>query len=478
MAVIGGIDFPEPLGVGIYRYNIRGLQPKSWIRKFQEIDLLIKGGELHGVIIYLATPLFLQVSKPEYNDHWNKLLEICSQTKSIIIVYEENIHENFNYYDYSEERYLSYLELLERILVIEAELFARDGYSSLGDKKFTDEELHSILGGAPPMPDEPNFGYRSLLENLVLAQKRIEDYHNRKDDVAKSIDAILSSKVLLKTFKEKQSIAHVIEDFLFDIVKDVFFSIYVSNEQILHDEFSDFIKIFEKYMRNIEGISFVVDSDSSSNGTTYYFKSKVLEGAEDFSNAIKRFDKFIEVYLEAPEEAIKLITKEYANSAEAFDAMQGIMKKYQRLLLDIKHQQERIKMLMKQDFENIALENTMYGEELSLLNSKGLIKDSTYFIGGKINSFGLDMSAEGYSENDAEILKIVTKYGSKEDLTIIKSSIDKLKDEDASQTDKISSSEKIKGFLIKAFKKTGAHAEAIGVKVLTTYLDNLVKGEM
>ena len=131
---------------------------------------------------------------------------------------------------------------------------------------------------------------------------------------------------------------------------------------------------------------------------------------------------------------------------------------------------------MKQDFENIALENTMYNEELSLSNSKGLIKDSTYFIGGKVGSFGLDMSAEGYSKNDTEILKIVTKYGSKEDLTLIKSSIDKLKDEEASQTDKISSSEKIKGFLIKALKKTGEHVETIGVKVLTTYLDNLVKG--
>jgi tetratricopeptide (TPR) repeat protein len=282
----------------------------------------------------------------------------------------------------------------------------------------------------------------------------------------------------LKTFKEKQNIAHIIEDYLFDIIKDVFFSIYVSNEQILHQEFSDFVKIFEKYMRNIEGVSLVVDSDSSSNGTTYYFKSKTLSGAGDFSKAIRRFDKFIEIYLEAPEEAMKLVAKEYANSAEVFDAMQGVMKKYQRLLLDIKHQQQRIVMLMKQDFENVSLENEMYSEELSLLNSKGLIKDSTYFIGGKINSFELSASGESYSKNDTEIMQIISKYGSQEDLTLVKSSIDKLKDNDASQTDKISSAEKVKGFLIKVAKKTGEHAGTIGVKVLTTYLDNLVKGAM
>jgi len=477
VAVIGGIDFPQPLGVEIHRYNIRGLQPKSWVRKFEEIDQQIKENYLHGVIIYLATPLFLQISKPEYNEHWNRLLRICEQTKSIIIVYEENIHENFNYYDYEEERYLSYAELLERILVIEADLFAQGKYPFRDGPEFTDEELHLILGGAPPIPDEPRFGYSSLLDNLFLAQQRIEDYQNRKDDVAKSIDVILSSKVSLKTFKEKQSIAHVIEDFLFEIIKDVFFSIYVSKEQILHEEFSDFVKIFEKYMRNIEGANFSVDSDSSANGTTYYFKSKVLEGSEDFSKAIRRFDKFIELYLEAPDEAAKLVAKEYSNSIEVFDAMQGIMKKYQRLSLDIKHQQERIKMSMKQDFENIALESTVYDNELSILNSKGLIKDSNYFIDGQIKSFGLDIR-EGYSKNDTEILKIVTKYGSKEDLTLIKSNIDKLKDEDASQTEKISSSEKIKGFLIKALKKTGEHAETIGVKVLTTYLDNLVKGAL
>lgn len=111
-----------------------------------------------------------------------------------------------------------------------------------------------------------------------------------------------------------------------------------------------------------------------------------------------------------------------------------------------------------------------------MLNSKGLIKDSTYFIGGKVSSFGLDISAEGYSKNDTEILKIVTKYGSKEDLTLIKSSIDKLKDRESSQTDKVSSSEEIKDFLIKALKKTGEHAETIGVKVMAMRLDNLVKG--
>ncbi|GAB2956731.1 hypothetical protein GCM10027048_23640 [Hymenobacter coalescens] len=478
VAVVGGIDFPQPLGIEIHRYNIRGLQPKSWIRKFEEINQLIKEKYLHGIIIYLATPLFLEVSKPEYFTHWINFLRICGQTKSIIIVYEENIHENFNYYDYEEERYLSYPELLERILVIETELVAQNRHPFWNEQQFTDEEIHIILSGAPPIPDEPRYGYSSLLETLRMAQQRIEDYHNRKDDISSSIDAILSSEVSLKTFKEKQSIAHVIEDFLFDIIKDVFFSIYVSNEQILHEEFSDFVKVFEKYMRNIEGVSFIVDADSSPNGTTYYFKSKTLNGTQEFSNAIRRFDKFIEVYLEAPEEAAKLVAKEYANSIEVFDAMQGIIKKYQRLLLDIKHQQERIKMLMRQDFENFALEKTMYNEELNLLNSKGLIKDSTYFIGGKVGSFGFDASAEGYSKNDAEILKIVAQYGSKEDLTLIKSSIDKLKDEESSQTDKISSSEKIKGFLIKALKKTGEHAENIGVKVLTTYLDNLVKGTM
>lgn len=112
------------------------------------------------------------------------------------------------------------------------------------------------------------------------------------------------------------------------------------------------------------------------------------------------------------------------------------------------------------------------------MNSKGLIKDSTYFIGGKIDSFGLSMSRGGYSQSDTEIMQMVSKYGSQEELTLVKSSIDKLKDADTSQTDKISSAEKVKGFLIKVAKKAGEHAGTIGVKVLTTYLDNLVKGAM
>jgi hypothetical protein len=59
VAVIGGIDFPQPLGIDIAKYNIYNQQPKTWLRKFEEIDYQIKNKELHGVIIYLATPLFL-----------------------------------------------------------------------------------------------------------------------------------------------------------------------------------------------------------------------------------------------------------------------------------------------------------------------------------------------------------------------------------------------------------------------------------
>jgi hypothetical protein len=52
---------------------------------------------------------------------------------------------------------------------------------------------------------------------------------------------------------------------------------------------------FQNIREHIEGVSFVVDLDSSSNGTTYHSNLKYRWG-RDFSNAIRRFDKFIEVW--------------------------------------------------------------------------------------------------------------------------------------------------------------------------------------
>ena len=465
VAIIGGINFPHPLGMDIIQYNIYNQQPKTWERKFQDIHQQIIDKELHGIIIYLATPFFLQASKPDYINIWAKLIKITELTKSMIVVYEENIHENFDYYDYDEKRYLGVDEINERIAIVDEILEIQSHHYS------ADRELEALFSRVPWFPKEGRFGYHSILENLRLAKERIEYYNGRKDVVSSFIDNMVASSTPIKTFKEKQNIAHLIEDFLYDIAKDIFFNIYVSKEQILHEEFSDFVKIFEKYMQNIEGVNFIVDSESTINGTTYYFRSKSLTNVEDFSSAIRKFDKFVETYVDNPESAIDLVTKKYGNNTEVLDVIQGIMKKYQRLMLDIKHQQQRIRMMMEQEFENLELEGGVNIRSLDLLNSKGVISDSTYFIE---DDFALSKSA--YSESELSIMQIAKKHGSQSDIALVKSSIDKLKDAEMSPTEKISSAEKVKGFLLKAGKKAAQHAEDIGVKVLTSYLDNLIKG--
>jgi|GEM_PF-7002602 len=467
IALVGGINFPHPLGMDIIQYNIYNQQPKTWARKFQEIHQQIIDKELHGLIIYLATPLFLQASRPEYIEAWTALLKSSELTKSIIVVYEENIHENFDYYDYDEERYLSLAELTERIEIVEAVIHAHDSNWNPDSRL---KALQDIFTRVPWFPKEGRFGYHIVRDNLSLAKERIEDYQSRKQAVSEFIDNIITSDTPVRTFKAKQSIAHFIETFLYEIAKDIFFNVYVSKEQILYDEFADFVKIFEKYMQNIEGINFIVDSESTINGTTYYFRSNVLTDSEEFSSAIRRFDKFVENYVDNPESIIDLVSKEYGSSTEAFAAVQIIMKKYQRLMLDIKHQQQKVKMLIKHELENLALEGSIQSKELDLLNSKGLLSDSAYFIE---DEFILNRGT--YSESELEIIRIAKKHGNQGDVAFVKSSIDKLKDNEVSPTEKISSAEKVKGFLLKAAKKAAQHAEEIGVKVLTSYLDNLVK---
>lgn len=115
VVVIGKLHFPEPLGLNITRFDIYNQKPKTWLRKFNSIKQQVERGEVHGIIVYLATPLFLQASKDGYYEAWSILFETMKKTKSLIIAYEENMYENFESYDWYEKRYLNLEELQKRI---------------------------------------------------------------------------------------------------------------------------------------------------------------------------------------------------------------------------------------------------------------------------------------------------------------------------------------------------------------------------
>lgn len=485
IGVIGGIYFPEPLGIEVIRYHFSKVQPKTWLRRCNSILKDIEQGQLHGIIIYIATPLFLQASKDEYYEYWKQLLTIMKKTKSLIIAYEENMHENFDFYDYDQKRYLNLKQINRRINKLKKEIKKYPPKKTVNDGNYFDvEEEIKITEEGIAKNNQENVKVditRGVLEyklfKLEKAKERIEDYQSRTDRVSEFIEGILSSGIELSTFKEKQIIAYRIETFLEELVKDVFFSVYVPREQVFSDEFGQFLKIFEKYLQQIEGLNFTVDSQTSVNGITYFFRSK--DSAVDlakFSNSLKRFDDFIDLCSKNPDSALEILKNKFPNPTKALEIIQDFTKKYQRLSIDIKHQQQRIQLTMKQEIEAALLEFNIQGTAALMFDMDGSIKKSINFVESNLQLTELAKNNRRYSEEDFVIIDLAKKYGEENEIVSIKSNIEKLKDMQMSFSERQTAMDKVKSFLIRTGRKAMKHAEDIGVKVLTTYLESQVKG--
>lgn len=478
LAVIGSIYFPQPMGVGVKYYNIYNQKPKTWERKFNEIINQIENNELDGIIFYLATPLFLQISSENYYPIWKKIMPYLNKVKTLVIAFEENIFENFDYYDYEQEKFLTEKELQELILSTQLKLDSQIEKIKSNTKIRQNIEEDFIKFQNLSNYDEDFFDY-GLEERIFKLQKsldRIIYSRENSDQISIFIEDLLKSNINLTTFKEKKEIGYRIETFIEEVVKDIFFSIYVPNEQMFADEFNDFLKIFEKYLQQIENINFTIDSQTSMKGTRYYFKSKNKNfNLNEFSPAVKRFNDFIELCTINPDSALELLKNKFQDSTYALQLIQTFVKKFKRLSMDLKHQHQQLELLLKQDIENAVIEMEIDGNANLLFRDTNLIKNSFNILK---NDSGMTYSKfhQNYSKEDLIILEIAKEFGEQNEIIMVKSNIEILKDAEVSLSERKTAIDKIKVFLIKAGKKTLKHAEDITVKVLTSYLENLTKG--
>ncbi len=473
--LIGGGKPNEITGVSFESIQLYNQLPKTWERKISALVERVENKDLDGVILYLATPLFLQASRKLYFPIFKKLLNILNGVNSLILIYEQNIHGRFDYYDYEGGRYVNEEELRSWITELEGDITKNEiianSYRNLDLEP--DEVIAKIRVGEIKMP----FDNEYLLNKLYMALDRIEEGREREVEIADFIDEILSLNSKIWTFVDKKSKNSLIEVFTSEVLNDVFFSIYVSDSQFLSDEFEEFLKIFEKYLQKIKGINFSVDVLDSINGRKFNFKSKDKGIDIDiFQNDIHAFGEFMDLCIENPDLANEILDSKFKNNNEVKELINFFSKKYKRLSLDIKHQKERLKLSLNQEFENSIMELDIQSNPAYLIGGSNIIVESfkDYKLESNSNlKFNLHFK---YSEEEERIFQIALKYGEERDLMEVKSNVEILKDQDIPKREKISAKEKLKAFLIKAGRKSFKHAEDIGVKLLTKYLETISQG--
>ena len=453
------------LGYDHFLRTLYNRTPKTWDNRCQEIDTKIESGEIKASILYLATPLFFQASKKEFHEVWLKLLATLKKTRSIIFVFEDNLCCQFYYYDSNGiPRDLDYVENeLHKIEKAETEW-----HEALISRANTNQP-DSPFPASPNIDEHIQFKLRSAHSFMTEAKENSQEISN-------FIETLHESEIEISTFRTRADVSAGIQSFLNAISQGIFFTIYVNYYQMYSEQFSDFIRIFARYLQEVEGVSFMVDTQTTSKGTTYCFKSKDgISTISNFSLAINRFDNFMTICKDLPKRAEELLLSKGIPRERATLLISEYLKKYQRLIIDIKHSFEQNKLLIQQQFENTVLESSLSGDPIGIVSSSAAFSAAVLTSPVSQNTRNLQVQ-KLFDQEELQFLQLAQKYGDTIKQIEIRTYIEQLKDKDLPIITRKDAKSKLLNFLCMVSKKAAKHAEDIGVKLLSTYLEKKIEG--
>lgn len=84
--------------------------------------------------------------------------------------------------------------------------------------------------------------------------------------------------------------------------------LFVPDDRFQAEQLKSLLSVLERYMRQVEGQSFSIDSKKSNKGIVYLFRSDNGKGSlRDLNNAFNRFDSFMTLCGDRPENAIEIL---------------------------------------------------------------------------------------------------------------------------------------------------------------------------
>jgi hypothetical protein len=129
------------------------------------------------------------------------------------------------------------------------------------------------------------------------------------------------------------------------------FRIYVPNGHYKEGLITDFLKLFEDYMRNVLKTSFMVDQSKSEHATVFIFKSdkKISQGALEIS--FEKFYSFLNIEQNEIQTMKDDINKAEISQNDAERLKSKYIAAYDRMLLDFRHEYERRRLILKQKLD-------------------------------------------------------------------------------------------------------------------------------
>lgn len=439
---ITSIDGLENISYSNYTLNF--LSEKRWKNKLDKINYKIENNELQSIIIVVSKYLIDEVESLGIK-RFKDFIKACQKTNCFVAIQEYLEADAPMYYDYLEDRYLNVEELQEKV----------DNQKNI--------KHHPNFNHSDPLSSENNFdissqGVKSEYERKLELLKETERIFPKAKKVIKllkkNFEEIITFKYLSQVYDFVKS--ELIENFSNEIL-----NIYIPRQYGFKFEFDDFIQLFEKYLKSVEQLNVSVEINETSKGVNYKFISNdMIESISDLPNKFKRFTDFIDICEKEPEHAIHLLESKNIASSQALEIIQRLSKKYKRLTLDIKQQQERLELTYKQEVQSELLEFGYSETPFSLVENRFSVESfNTIYIP---------------NNEEKEFIRLVQNHKSELDITNVKSDLGILNDQEIKPDDRKRSAYKLKKILTKILNKGIEHSEKIAVDVLVAYINSKV----
>lgn len=318
----------EASGYSLCKWRLDpNVKPRTWLKRATELDTLISKGELAACVLYLYTSLFLKASEAGYMEALFELIRVMNKVKSIIFVYQDDLDCKFA--------------------------------ARIKNKTDDDDDLDWEF--------DYSFLYKNFNESMIAAEKNI-------DHMQSFVSSLYSHEVQIAPFLLRQDVTVRLDEFFNDVDEGIFLRLYVPQERNHTEQLGQLLSVMERYLRQVENKNFFIDSKKTENGTIYIFK--IIDGDSkfsEFSSAIGRFDMFMRLCGDDPEEASRFLRLQGISGQESHEMVTKYTKDFKRIIMDVQHEFERRLLSLKHGYENDVLEGASGAIAVKNFNMSNLL---------------------------------------------------------------------------------------------------------
>lgn len=455
----------QSLGFTVINKRFRST-PRNWKKIVEILRKLNKEGRLAVVFGYIPTPTLLLIAEEQFDEERRDLLSELERTKTLFFVYEDN------------------LQGIVEPIPWEVQAVVDEKLGTELRAKMKDKELKDL--------DIPWGTLYGTTKDAVGKPAREEWIGEHEHIIGRSLEMLaewtkLNIEVL--PFRKRSEVTIRMFEALDDAQAGIFLRLYVPHGRYQSEQLEDFLTLFTRYLREIEGKEFSVDVQRTNRGTTYIFKGRGDAGSvEDLRKATERFDSFLVLVQNDSAAAERVLLKGGTAPEEAGFIVAKYARSFRRLHLEIRHEYERKRLVLIQQIEAELLD----ASESVILPIPADDRPSTLFaVVGNTAPVTINLApaaiatnskvavenvlSDGikYTNEDKVILELLTKVKDEVVALQLRSDLDRLKDPATSPGARRTAVQKLKGFLYSMGKKV----EHISTEVLIAYLNSLITGK-